>query len=249
MYSDSHSHLQGYSDDQMACLVAEAEAKGVEIIVGVGSTLEISEATLELARRIPCVVPAVGMHPWWVTPAALESGARLRQLASQKEVAVIGEVGIDLEKDSSSADLQWQVFQMQVRLAKDLDLPLMMHCRGAREEMQHLLRKEASVRGVLHGFSGTAADAESWMELGLYIGIGVRTFTRSFTPEVEQAIRAIPLDRMLLETDSSVRSYDSEGLQPAKVVWVAENVARIHGVTPEEVGRRTTANLSAMLHE
>ncbi|MBI2953209.1 MAG: TatD family hydrolase [Chloroflexi bacterium] len=231
----------------MASMLAEAQAKGVEIIVGVGNNLDTSEAALDLARRTPRIVPAVGIHPWQVTASDLESDARLRQLFGQKEVVAIGEVGIDLEKDPSSADLQWQVFRMQVRLAKELSLPLMVHCRGARDDMLDLLRKEVPVRGVLHGFSGTIADVTLWIELGFYIGIGVRTFTRNFNSEVEQAIRAIPLDRMLLETDSSANSLKSEGLQPTSVIAVAENVAGIHEVTPEEVALRTTSNLRTML--
>jgi len=248
MYSDSHSHLDGYTDEQMATLLAEAKAREVEIVIGVGSDLDRSEATIEVARRFPGITVAVGIHPWWATPADLERGARLRQLLSQKEVAAIGEVGIDLEKNPSTGDVQWPVFEMQLGLARELNMPMLLHCKGAKKEMQDRLRKESSVRGVMHGFAGTAVDAESWMELGLYIGIGMRTLTRNFGPEVQQAIQSIPLDRMLLETDSSVRSYTGEeNLQPTTVIEVAERVGRMHGVTGQEVGRLTTANLRAML--
>ncbi|MDO8691462.1 MAG: TatD family hydrolase [Dehalococcoidia bacterium] len=248
MYSDSHAHMDGYTDDQMATVLADAKAKGVDIVVGVGTTLDQSQSTIEIARRFPVIVAAVGVHPWWASPADLEKQTLFRSLASQKGVVAIGEVGIDLEKNPSTAEVQWKVFVLQLGLAKELNKPLLLHCKGARQEMQDLLRREPSIRGVCHGFSGNAADAGSWLDLGLYIGIGVRTLTRNYTPEVESAIRSIPLDRILLETDASVRSFASEeALRPTKVIEVAETVGRIHGVTPDEVGRRTTANLRTLL--
>lgn len=246
MYSDSHSHLDGYEEDQLASALAEARAKGVEMVVGVGTTLETSESTLTLSRRFPEIVPAVGLHPWWAIPLEEEATARLRQLAAQKEVVALGEIGVDLDREPATRDLQWQVFREQVALGRELGLPLLIHCRGAQEEMLELLRKQAPWQGVLHGFNGDLAQAQAWMDLGLHIGIGLRAFTRNPSPALEEAIRAIPLDRMLLETDSSARSY-SEGLQPARVLEVAQLVAGLRGSSPEEVGRRTTANLREML--
>lgn len=248
MYSDSHCHLDGYQEGQLASLLEAAGAQGVELVVGVGTTLETSENALDWSRRFPIIAPAVGVHPWWATPLDRETSGRLRQLASQKGVAAIGEVGVDLEREPSTRDLQWQVFREQVSLARELDLPLILHCRGAQDEMLELLHKQAPWRGVLHGFYGDLAEIQVWMDLGLYIGIGLRAFTRYASPSLEEAIRAIPLDRMLLETDSSVRSYASEEAnQPARVLEVAQRVARLQGRTPEEVGRRTTANLRALL--
>ncbi|MDP2659124.1 MAG: TatD family hydrolase [Dehalococcoidia bacterium] len=248
MYSDSHTHMDGYTDDQMATVLADAKAKGVDIVLGVGTTLDQSQATIEIARRFPVIIAAVGVHPWWASPADLEKQTLFRSLASQRGVVAIGEVGIDLEKNPSTAGVQWRVFELQLGLARELNKPLLLHCKGAHKEMQDMLRREPSIRGVFHGFSGNAADAGSWLALGLYVGIGVRTLTRNYTPEVELAIRSIPLDRMLLETDASVRSFTSEeALRPTKVIEVAEAVGRIHGVTPDEVGRRTTANLRALL--
>lgn len=248
MYSDSHSHVDGYTDEQMAAVLAEAKAKGVETIIGVGTTLDTSEEGIQMARRFPAIVPTVGIHPWWAEAKDLNEGGRLKQLASQKEVAAIGEVGIDLEKNPDTADIQWGVFQMQLSLARETGLPMLLHCRGARDRMQEMLRQGPAVRGVLHGFAGTSSEAKSWMDLGLLIGIGIRAFTRNFSAELEQAIRSIPLDRLIIESDSSVRSWDSdENNQPARVVEVAERIAAMHGITPEEVGSRATENLKAML--
>ncbi|MDP2728591.1 MAG: TatD family hydrolase [Dehalococcoidia bacterium] len=248
MYSDSHSHINGYTESQLAVVMEEARAKGVGMVVGVGSNLEASMITIRISRLVPGLIPAVGVHPWWATPLDEEALAQLRQLATQKEVAAIGEVGIDLEREPSTRDLQWQIFRQQVALAQELHLPLILHCRGDRDEVLDLLRSQAAVRGVLHGFGGDQAEAQAWLDLGLYIGIGLRGFTRSHPPAFEQAVRAIPLDRMLLETDSSARSYTSEeGLHPARVLDVAQAVARLHGTTAEEVGRLTTNNLKSLL--
>lgn len=247
MYGDSHSHLDGLTDEQLKAILTEARACGVEIVMGVGTSLDSSEATVKIARRFPGIVASAGVHPWWGTPADLENGARLRDLATQKEVGAIGEIGVDLEKNPTTGDLQLSLLELQLDLAQELDRPILLHCKGGREQVQSLLRKRPSVRGVLHGFNGTAADAQSWLELGLSIGIGVRTFSRNYSPAVEEAVRCIPLDNMLLETDSSARSYKEEGLQPARVADVAAKIAPIHGVTAEEVGRRTTANLKKML--
>ena len=98
MYGDSHSHVNGYSDDDMARMLAKARSNKVEIVVGVGNTLDSSEATIESSRRFSGLVPAVGIHPWFPTILDKETMERLRRLASQKEVAAIGEVGIDLVK-------------------------------------------------------------------------------------------------------------------------------------------------------
>ncbi len=248
MYSDSHAHVDGFTDHQMVAVLADAKAQGVDIVLGVGTTLDQSQSTIDISRRFPIIVPAVGVHPWWASPADLEKESLFRSLASEGNVRAIGEVGIDLVKNPSTADVQWKVFELQLGLARDLNKPVLLHCKGARSEMQEMLRKGPSVRGVFHGFTGNAADAGGWLDLGLYIGIGVRSLTRNYTPEVEAAIRSIPLDRMLLETDASVRSFASEeALQPTKVIEVAEAVGRIHGLAPGEVGRRTTANLRALL--
>lgn len=248
MYSDSHSHVDGYEEGQLTSILEAAKAQGVQMVVGVGTTLEASEITVGLSRRFAMIIPAVGMHPWWAILLDGGTSARLRQLASQKGVAAIGEVGIELELEPiPPRDLQWQLFRDQVALARELGLPLLLHCRGARDEMMELLRGRAPWRGVLHGFTGDPAEAQAWMALGLHIGVGLRALTLNLSPTLEEAIRAIPLDRMLLETDSSVRSYASEGHQPARVLEVAQWVARLKGVTPEEVGRRTTASLKALL--
>jgi len=248
MYSDSHSHLDEHPEGQLASILEQAAAKAVELVVGVATTLEAAETTIDLSRRFPSIVPTVGIHPWMAIPLDVETSSKLRKLAGTKGVAAIGEVGIDLERQPTTGELQWEVLRAQVNLARELGLPLILHCRGARDEMLDLLRGQAPVKGVLHGFTGGPEEARAWMDLGLHIGIGLRAFTRNPSSHLEQTVRAIPLDRMLLETDSSSRSYASEeNLHPGRVVDVAERVARIKGTPPEEVGRRTTANLRAML--
>lgn len=128
--------------------------------------------------------------------------------------------------------------------------PLLLHCKGAGQEVLEELQAQRPVRGVFHGFAGNRAEAEAWIELGFYVGIGVRAVRRNLSADLEDAIRSMPLGAMLLETDSTVRSYTGEeGLQLAAVTEVAETVARIRGCTPEEVGRQTTANLRAMLRQ
>lgn len=248
MYCDSHCHLDGYEEDQLVTLLENASNKEVEMIVGVGTTLEASEIATDLSRRFPNVVPAVGVHPWWAIPLEGEALATLKRLAGLKGVVAIGEVGIDSERYPDTVELQWQSFRQEVALAKELGLPLLLHCRGDRPRMLEYLRSQGAIRGVLHGFTGDSKEAGGWMDLGLYIGIGLRAFTRDPSPAREEAIASIPLDRILLETDSSPRSYASEeAMEPARVVDVAQKVARLHGVSAEEVGRRTTANVRALL--
>ncbi len=248
MYADSHCHLDDHPESQLKTMMDRAKAQGVELVVGVGTTIESSEATLQLSRRLPGIIPSAGVHPWWAVPLEGDTLARLRQLAGQKEVAAIGEVGVDLERQPHTADLQWQSFRAQVSMARELDLPMILHCRGARAQVVDLLQAGSPVRGVLHGFTGDTEEAQLWMKLGLYIGVGWRAFTRNASPALEETIKTIPLARMLLETDSSARSYASEEAnEPARVIDVAQAVARLHRTTPEEVGRQTTANLREMM--
>lgn len=248
MYADSHCHLNGYADDVLTSLLANARANGVETFVAIAGNLDTSRENLELARRIPDVLPAVGIHPWHAAPLDVSASTSLKQLASQKGVVALGEVGIDLVRQPSTRDIQLAVFRAQLTLAKELDLPVMLHCRGADDETLDVIRAHLPMRGVIHGFLGSRTEVQFWLDLGLCVGIGVRAFARDYAPYIEDAVRSIPLDRLLLETDSSFASCNGpEALQPAKVAELAERVAQVHGCTPEEVGRRTSANLRAML--
>ncbi len=246
MYSDAHLHIDAHPEAQLARILEECRASGVEIVVAVSSTLAAARATIDYARRFPMIIPHVGMHPWHVTPLDEATTSEMRRLAREKDVAGIGEIGIDLEKDPSTGKLQWEAFREQLALARDLSLPLNMHSGGGREQMKAMLKQYLPVRGVLHGFAGDRAAAQSWLDLGLYVSIGVRSFV---TPVAgfEAAVRAIPLNRLLVETDSSARSYaGEEALHPVKVLDVAAKVALLKGATPEDVGRQATANLRAL---
>ncbi len=248
MYADSHVHVDGFSEAHLASLLDAATAKGVGLVLGVGTTIEASRTTIDLSHRFPIIAPAVGIHPWGATPHDVEAFAELRQLAGEPGVVAIGELGIDVVRYPDTGELQWQLFRQQVAVAVELNLALILHCRGARDEIVEFLRGHAPVRGVMHGFDGNLDQAEAWLELGLHIGVGVRAFHGQPSLDLVQAIQGIPLDRLLLETDASTRSYASEeALQPARIPELAQQVARIKGCSSEEVGRVTTAALKALL--
>jgi len=249
MLSDSHVHLDGSEPEQLKQGIEGARQAGVEILVAVGMSLESSIHTVDIGDSYECVFPAVGIHPWNAVHVDQDLYSQLRNVASRKGVVAISEVGLDFARDPSTKEIQKQAFEQHVKLAKELRLPLNVHCREAHEEMMEIFKREktAELKGNAHGFSGSEAMLRDWLALGFYISVG-RLVTRSEGADLEEMVKRIPSDRLLLETDSSPRGLVNSGQGPA-LVWVkavAERVAEWRGVAAEEIGNITTANLKRL---
>ncbi|MBI2166592.1 MAG: TatD family hydrolase [Chloroflexi bacterium] len=249
MLADAHAHISDYSEEGLSLALGRAKAKGVEMVVGLGADVETSRRTVSLAKGRPMVYAAVGFHPWFLkgpfTDRDLED---IRALAKEEKVSFIGEIGLDINRNADRFEEQKRIFAQHLDLAKELDLPINVHCRGADRELLELMERQGMPRrgGVAHSYSGGAQLLQAYLDLGFYISIG-RGGLR-IDPETEKVVKAVPPERLLLETDSSAASSRQENAyEPASVSIIAENVARVRGVSPGELGDVTTANLKKLM--
>jgi TatD DNase family protein len=245
---DSHAHLddERFAPDLEAVLDRARDA-GVQRIVTVGTGLASCEAAIALATRYPGFVWAsVGIHPHDAAGADETALARLGELARSPGVAAIGETGLDYHYDRSPREVQRAVFESQIRLARLMDLPVVVHCREADEDCLAILSEWAGsgLRGVMHCFSGDQPTAEALVGMGFFISFaGPLTFPNA--GKLRETARLAPMDRLLIETDcpwlapQPVRGRRNE---PAFVRHVAEALAAVRGMTADEVAAGTAAN-------
>ena len=243
---DSHCHLtDGRFDDDRAAVVARARRAGVTRLVTIASGLDDARAAAELAAAHDGVWSTAGVHPHGVAEAGDGDLAAVRELAtSRPEVVAIGETGLDFFYDHSPRDLQRTWFEAQLELAHDLDLPLVIHTREAEDDTIDLIRNApSSTRMVLHCFTGSTRLLEAGLEVGCYVSFsGIVSFAKF---DGHEAVRAVPSDRLLAETDSPYLApvpHRGKRNEPAFVVGVIEALAAVRGESVEAVAESTTAN-------
>lgn len=252
---DSHAHLDfpDFDQDRDAVLRAAAEV-GVETIItiGAGDGVGSSRKAIELAEEAPQLYATVGIHPHDAKLLNEKTLADLQALVERSDkVKAIGEIGLDFAKMRSEKTIQIKAFREQLQLALDLNLPVVIHDREAHAETLALLReKTRPAGGVLHCFSGDLRLAEDALALGFFISIpGVVTFKNART--LTEVVRTIPLERMVLETDCpflAPEPHRGKRNQPAYVRHVAEAVARLRGLTCDDVARVTTQNAARLFN-
>jgi len=244
---DSHAHIyyRDYAGDFDAMLQRAADA-GVDAMLVVGTDIESSRESVELAEKHPQLYAAVGIHPHdagRVTEACYDV---IRDLAlSSSKVVAIGEIGLDFYRDRSPRADQERVFRAFLRMAAELDKPVIIHDRDAHRQVLDCLREAGTRRGVLHCFSGDAAMAAEALDMGLYISIP-GTITYPANEALREVVRAVSIDRMLVETDCPYLSpvpYRGKRNEPAFVRLAAEHVAEVKGLSLEDVARITTKNV------
>lgn len=243
---DSHSHIYTarYDVDREA-VIARAAAAGVTQLLQVGCDLEESRTAVTLSTRVPGVYAAVGVHPHHATQvdeAVLEA---LAHLAHHPPVLAWGEIGLDFYYDYSPRAVQRTAFEAQLQCAIACDLPVVLHTRDAEEDTLDILRHHPVPRcGQAHCFTGTPGMAEQLLNLGWYIGFtGIVSFPKA--DNVRDALRAVPLERLLIETDSPYLApvpHRGKRNEPALVVHVAEAIARVKGVDVTTVLQYSTHN-------
>lgn len=252
MLVDAHCHLTGsyLAPDQVASTLARAMAEGVTGFIAVGTDLEDSRMVLELATRIPGVQASLGVHPHEAKRWSPEVEAALGQLLAQPAVRFVGETGLDWHYDLSPRTAQEVAFRAQIRLAKGLGKPLMIHTRSAPEPTLRILAEEGadSVRGIIHCFSENRAFAKRALDLGFYLSFsGITTFKKA------EAVRDVaawaPGDRILVETDAPFLApvpYRGKPNEPGFVRFTAEAVAELRGIPSRKLAELTTQNLEAL---
>ena len=249
---DSHCHIdmpQFDADREQA--VARARAAGVETMLVVGGVDAEAGHRRAVAVAEGLGLPAsAGVHPHEARLATTATYDELRGLARDRRIVAIGEIGLDFHYDHSPRDVQRDVFRAQVRLARDVRLPVIVHTREADEETAALLEEEGAreVGGVIHCFTGGHDLARRALALGFYVSFsGIVAFPRSET--IQEVARTVPLDRLLVETDSPFLApppHRGKRNEPAFVVEVARKVAALREVPVDEVGRASAANFRAL---
>ncbi len=250
---DTHTHLDfdQYDADREAVLHRAAEA-GVAWLIDVGTDLASSRRAVALAAAEPRMWAAVGVHPHEAASCTREVLADLRVLAREPRVVAIGETGLDYYRDLSPRSRQREAFEAHLALALEVGLPVIVHDREAHSDVLAMLRAAvgAGLRGVMHCFSGGPELARQVAELGMYVGIaGPVTYPRATA--LAEVVRTVPLERLLIETDCpylAPQAYRGRRNEPAYIRLVAERVAELRGIAPEEVGRVTSRNARDLFH-
>lgn len=233
-FIDSHAH---YDDQQFDCdreslLGSLLGEKGVAAIINCSSTIDSIEKTIELTRLYPQIYGAVGIHPECAGELPNDWLLRVEQAAGKEKIAAIGEIGLDYYyEDMCPRDRQKEVFLSQLELAKKLQLPVILHDREAHGDMMDILRSHRP-KGVLHCFSGSKEMALEAVSLGLYIGLGgVVTFKNA--RHSTQVAAAIPLDRLLLETDCPYLApvpFRGKRNDSSLIPYAAAKIAELRGI-------------------
>lgn len=244
---DTHCHLTASQfDGDRAEVLGQAHRAGVTTIVNPGTDLEQSYAAVELAEHEPSVRAAIGVHPQDISTLSEDVWNELERVAGHPRVVAIGEVGVEHSSRAPSMKQQEDALRRFLDLAGRAKKPLIFHVRDAHPEFRKFLGEHTtpSLHGVMHCFSGSWDDAQAYLARGLYISVtGIVTFPNA--ESLREVVRQVPLDRLLLETDSpflAPQSHRGQRNQPAFVVDVAREVARLHGKSVEDIADVTDAN-------
>lgn len=252
---DTHCHLQFEKlADNVGQVIEGAAAAGVKRLICVGTSLEDSQETVELAARYDNVWAAVGAHPHgahriqdWAHRGVGDSAdflAELNRLASKPKVVAIGEIGLDYYKDYSPREAQIEILRAQIEVGLAASLPFIFHVRDAFADFWPIFDEYEIKRGVVHSFSAGPKILDQVLSRGLYVGLnGIMTFTRD-APQLEAA-RTVPLERLLVETDApflTPNPHRGEVCEPKHVRDTAEFLAGLRGEGLAELAAATSAN-------
>lgn len=245
---DSHAHLDDKRfDEDRERVIKELKDNGIELVINIGADLKTSYNSVELANKYDNIYAAVGIHPHSAREADETVLEDIKQMALDNEkVVAIGEIGLDFYYDNSPRDLQRLCFRKHLEIAKELNLPIVIHSRDAAQETFDILKEaqDGSLRGVLHCYSGSVEMALEYIKLGFYISLaGPVTFKNARV--VKEVAEAVPLDKLLIETDCPYLTpvpYRGKRNEPKYVKYVAEEIARIKGIAVEDVVEAATAN-------
>ncbi len=255
MLVDSHCHLNlldlALYPGGMEAVIAQAHAQQVTHMLCVGTTLATSAVALSIAQQYTDISASVGVHPNECEQQALD-GEVIAQLAQHDQVVAVGETGLDYYRTPSAAAMaaQQTAFRLHIRAARQVGKPLIVHTRNAVDDTLRILREEraAEVGGVLHCFTETEAMARAAIALNFYISFsGIITFKNA--REIQAIAQALPLERLLIETDAPYLApvpHRGQPNQPAYVYYVAEYLAQLKAIHIEQIAQQTTRNFFAL---
>lgn len=245
---DSHAHYDDARfDEDRAELLSSLQHKGVCAVLNAGCDMSSSRECIRYAKDYEYIYASVGIHPQAADEFTLADIDILRQLAVEEKVVAIGEIGLDYHYETPSREIQKPVFEAQLQLAKELDMPVVVHSREATADVMALLRKYRP-KGVVHCFSGSAETAKEVLALGMYIGFtGVVTFGNA--KKVLEAAAVTPLDRLLLETDCPYMApapFRGKRCDSSMIAFTAAKLAEFKGIEPQKLIDIATENTYRM---
>ena len=241
---DSHAHYddESFLDDQQAVL-EHLKASDVSRVLNIACSMPSCETSLALAEQYDWIYCAVGIHPDAADDLPDDYLDRLRAYAAHPKVVAIGEIGLDYHYENVDRARQQVVFEEQLALAKELDLPVVIHSREATQDTMNLVRKYRP-KGVMHCFSGSAETAKELVELGMYVGFtGVLTFKNA--KKAKLAAQAVPADRLLLETDCPYMApipFRGKRCDSSMLPYTAQAMAELQGLSTQEMIDQTRQN-------
>lgn len=247
MIFESHAHYDDevFDEDREALLSSLAE-HGIGTVINIGASMSGSEVTVKLAEQYPFIYGAVGVHPSEVEELDEDNYERLRTLCGHEKIVAVGETGLDYHYPEPAIALQKEWFARQLTLAREVELPVIIHSREAAKDTLDIMQalRAGEIGGVVHCFSYAKEMAREYLNMDYYFGIGgVITFKNA--KKLKEAVEYIPIDKILLETDSpylSPEPHRGERNSSLNLPYVAKEIAAIKGLSYEEVVERTEEN-------
>ncbi|OGX18871.1 MAG: hypothetical protein A3K83_07325 [Omnitrophica WOR_2 bacterium RBG_13_44_8b] len=251
MLIDTHCHLDFPEfDKDRDETIQRANDAGIGCMINIGSSLEGSKKSLELAKQYDCIYTSAGIHPHEADRFDKQQEQALKGLLGQSKVVAVGEIGLDYFKNYSQPQNQKILFQSLVNLAGEFNLPLVIHTRQAEDDTLKVLKESGVEKAVVHCFSGDVAFLNKCLDLGFFISFTCN-ITYKKADNLRRLVSLVPLERLLLETDAPfLPPQDLRGKrnEPASVLVLAQEIARIKQISPEEVAGKTTGNARAFFN-
>lgn len=245
MYFESHAHYDSEQfDNDRYELIEKLNKSGIDYIINIGSDIKSSAVSVELSKKYDFVYAAAGVHPHEAQNVKDEDYDTLISYLKEDKTVAVGEIGLDYHYDFSPRDIQRQVFKKQLKICENVAKPVIIHSREASQECFDIIKESSVRKGVIHAFSGSVEMAKEYIKLGFYIGVGgIVTFKNA--KKLTDVVKNIPLERILIETDSPYLSpvpvrgsrNNSQNLK-----YIAEKIAQIKQILPEKVAEITRKN-------
>ncbi|MGN0170796.1 MAG: TatD family hydrolase [Lachnospiraceae bacterium] len=249
MIFETHAHYEDEQyDDDRENLLREIFSAGIGIVVNAGATMETSRKSVQLAHTYSHMYAAVGVHPSEIRCLAPDSYEDLKKMAEDEKVVAIGEIGLDYywEKDEEVRKQQQEIFRQQLKLSREVGLPVIIHSRDAAADTMEILKKEPKRDnpGIIHCYSYSPEMAVEFIKMGYYIGVGgVVTFKNARV--LKQVVEEIPLERIVVETDCPYMApepYRGQRNSSLYLPYIVDKIAELKGVSGQEVERITFDN-------
>jgi len=249
MYFESHAHYddEKFDGDRFE-LLDKLNNAGIDYIINVGADMDSSLKSIELSKKYPYIYAAVGIHPHDAENMKDDDIYTLEKYCENKKVVAVGEIGLDYYYDFSPREKQRQCFEKQLRLARKVDKPVIIHSRQAAQECFDIIKSSGVTRGVIHAFSGSLQMAKDYINMGFLIGVGgIVTFKDS--KKLKEVVENIPIDKILIETDSPYLSpVPNRGKRnnSQNLIYIVKEIAHIKQINEDFVSEKTKKNAMSL---